>query len=185
MFRVFLLVVCDQCVEVRTALTGWDIIRRSGIEDPVIFHTSATDPARQPLQSSPKQSTIPSHPHRKTAVPFPAHPSHQLPWPRQPPHSELYHHLLGKLQIHMPTRRAILEQIPITRRLLDHRRMQRIPRRPPLLVLTIAIYHPGENRLRSLGGRTVCRAGEFVDAEGEGEDAQGDVESALVGEGLA
>lgn len=84
----------------------------------------------------------------------------------------------------MPTRRTALEQIPIMRRLLDHGRMHRIPRRPPLLVLTIAIDHPGEDRLRGLGGRTVCRAGQFVDAEGQGEDAQGDVESALVREGL-
>ena len=83
----------------------------------------------------------------------------------------------------MLTRRTTLKQIPIMSRLLDHSRMQRIPRRPPLLVLTIAIDNPCQDRLRGIDRRPIRRAREFVDGEGEGEDAEGNVETALVGEG--
>lgn len=90
-------------------------------------------------------------------------------------------HLLRELQIYMFAGRTILEEIPIMRRLLNHSRMQSIPSRPSLLVLTVAVDDAREKRLGGVGRRSVRRAGEFVDGKGERNEAEGDVETTLVG----
>lgn len=67
------------------------------------------------------------------------------------------------------------------RRLLNHSRMQGIPRRPSLAVLTVAVHDAREKRLGGVGRRSVRRAGEFVDGEGERNQAEDNIETALVG----
>jgi len=78
--------------------------------------------------------------------------------------------LLRKLQINHPRPRRALEQIPIVGRLLYHPRMQRIPLRPSLLVLAVALQHTCEEGLGSWVFGVVGRAGEFIEGEGEGEE---------------
>lgn len=65
------------------------------------------------------------------------------------------------------------------RRLLDHRRMQRIARHPALPIVTVAVNQAGEEGLRRLVARVVGGMREFVHGEGEGEECEADVESFL------
>jgi len=72
-----------------------------------------------------------------------------------------------------------MEQIPIMRRLLDHRRMQRIARDPTLPIVTVAVDQAGEEGLRGLVARVVGGVRELVYGEGEWEEGEADVESFL------
>lgn len=65
------------------------------------------------------------------------------------------------------------------RRLLDHRRVQRVTRREALPVPAVAIDQAGKPRLGGLVARVVGRVRELVDGEGEREKGKGDVESFL------
>ncbi len=65
------------------------------------------------------------------------------------------------------------------RRLLDHRRMQRIARHPALPIVTVAVDQAGEERLRGFVAWVVGRVRELVYGEGEWEEGEADVESFL------
>ena len=70
-----------------------------------------------------------------------------------------------------------MEEIAIVRRLLNHRGVEGVPVRPPLLVGVVAIYETGEEGLVGGGGEERVRV--FVECEGEGDGGEDDVEFCL------